>query len=137
MAEGWVNAELGGTWEAYSAGIRPAARVHPLAVKAMHEVGVDLSHARPEHVDAYRDDRWDLVITVCDSAREACPVLPSPAEQLHISFFDPADAVGSEGERLAVFRKVRDAIRERLVPEVSRRTGVSVRPGEAASGGAV
>jgi len=126
MAEGWINAELGETWQARSAGTRPADRVHPLAVKAMAEVGVDLSEARPEAVDAYLNEPWDLVITVCDSARETCPVFPRPVEQLHISFADPADAEGSDEERMAVFRMVRDAIRERLVSEVKRRTSAVV-----------
>jgi len=122
MAEGLVNAEFGGSWEARSAGTRPADRVHPLAVKAMAEVGIDISDARPEIVDDCLDESWDLVITVCDSAKESCPVFPAPAEQLHISFRDPADAEGSDEERIAVFRTVRDAIRDRLVPEVIRRT---------------
>ena len=126
MAEGWINAALGERWQARSAGTRPADRVHPLAVKAMAEVGVDLSEARPEVVDASLNEPWDLVITVCDSARETCPVFPRPVEQLHISFADPADAEGSDEERMAVFRMVRDAIRERLVSEVKRRTSAVV-----------
>jgi len=137
MAEGWVNAELSESWQARSAGTRPAGRVHPLAVKAMAEVGVDLSDARPEVVDTYLDQCWDLVITVCDSARETCPVFPAPVEQLHISFYDPADAEGSDEERLAVFRKVRDEIRDWIVPEVIRRTEMTVTPDERESGGAI
>ena len=135
MAEGWVNAELGGTWEARSAGTRPADRVHPMAVRAMAEVGVDLSQARPEVVDAYLDRSWDLVITVCDSARETCPVFPAPVEHLHISFADPADAEGSDEERMAVFRAVRDAVHDRLVPEVMQRTETAVTPDVKDSGG--
>lgn len=135
MAEGWVNAELGGTWEARSAGTRPADQVHPLAQTVMAEVGVDLSQARPEVVDTYLDQMWDLVITVCDSARETCPVFPAPVEHLHISFTDPADAEGSDEERLAVFRAVRDAIHDRLVPELRRRTETTDTPGEKQSGG--
>jgi arsenate reductase len=121
MAEGWVNAELGGSWEARSAGTRPADRVHPLAVKAMAEVGIDISDARPEIVDDYLDESWDLVITVCDSAKETCPVFPAPAEQLHISFRDPAAAEGSDEERMAVFGRVRDEIRAQLLPELQKR----------------
>ncbi len=116
MAEGWVNHLLGDRWEAHSAGTQPAAAVHPLAVRVMAEVGVDISRAVPEHVGRYLDEPWDLVITVCDSARESCPVFPRPVAQQHISFPDPAAAQGSEAERLAVFRAVRDDIRARLVP---------------------
>jgi len=121
MAEGWVNAEFGDSWEARSAGTRPADRVHPMAVRVMDEVGVDILKARPEIVGVYLDEPWDLVITVCDSARETCPVFSAPIEQLHISFHDPAEAEGKDEERLAVFRKVRDEIRARLLPELRNR----------------
>ena len=121
MAEGWINHELGDTWLARSAGTDPAARVHPLAVSAMAEVGVDISDGVPEMVGRYLDQPWDLVITVCDSAKETCPVFPGTVEQIHISFPDPADAEGSDDEKMAMFRAVRDAIRERLLPEVARR----------------
>jgi len=121
MAEGWINHELGDAWLARSAGTDPAARVHPLAVRAMAEVGIDISGGVPEQVDLYLDQPWDLVITVCDSAKESCPAFPGVVEQIHISFPDPADADGSDEERMAVFRSVRDAIREQLLPEVSRR----------------
>lgn len=115
MAEGWVNHLLGDRWEARSAGTRPASAVHPLAVRVMAEAGVDISHGVPEHVDRYLDQPWDLVVTVCDAAKESCPVFPRPVEQRHISFPDPAGAEGSEEERLAVFRGVRDDIRTRLL----------------------
>ena len=121
MAEGWVNHLLAGQWEARSAGTAPAARVHPLAVRAMAEAGVDVSGGKPEHVGVYLDERWDLVVTVCDSAQETCPAFPRPVPKLHISFFDPAGAEGSDDEKMAVFRRVRDEIRDRLVPEVRAR----------------
>jgi arsenate reductase len=121
MAEGWINHELGDTWLARSAGTDPAVSVHPLAVRAMAEVGIDISDGIPEIVGRYLDQPWDLVITVCDSARETCPVFPGPVEQIHISFPDPADAEGSDNKRMAVFRSVRDAIREQLVGEVEQR----------------
>jgi len=121
MAEGWINHLLAGRWEARSAGTRPAAAVHPLAVRVMAEVGVDISGAQPEHVDAYLGQAWDLVVTVCDSARESCPMFPRPVEQIHVSFPDPAEAAGSEEERMVVFRAVRDDIRARLLPELVRR----------------
>jgi arsenate reductase len=116
MAEGWINHLLSDRWEARSAGTRPAGAVHPLAVRAMAEVGVDISGGKPEHVERYLEEPWDLVVTVCDSARESCPLFPRPVEQVHISFPDPAAAVGDEDERLAVFRAVRDDIRTRLLP---------------------
>jgi len=121
MAEGWINYELGDTWLARSAGTDPAECVHPLAIRAMAEVGVDIRGGVPEHLDRYPDQPWDLVITVCDSAKEICPVFPGAVEQIHISFSDPADVDGSDDERMGVFRSVRDAIREQLLPEVSRR----------------
>jgi arsenate reductase len=121
MAEGWINHLLGGVWEARSAGTAPAARVHPLAVRAMAEVGVDISAGTPEHVGVYLDQRWDLVVTVCDSARESCPVFPRPVAKAHVSFSDPATAEGTDGERMTVFRRVRDEIRDRLLPEIRAR----------------
>jgi arsenate reductase len=121
MAEGWINHLLGDRWEVRSAGTAPAARVHPLAVRAMGEVGVDISGAKPEHVGVFLDQPWDLVVTVCDSAKDTCPVFPRPVSKIHVSFFDPAAAEGSDDEKMAVFRRIRDEIRERLVPEVRRR----------------
>jgi len=122
MAEGFVNAELGSSWQARSAGTEPSERVHPLAVRAMAEVGVDISHGVPQPVGLFLDQPWDLVVTVCDAANESCPVFPGPVEKLHISFPDPASAQGSEEERMRVFRAVRDAIRERLLPALERRS---------------
>jgi arsenate reductase len=122
MAEGWVNHDLGETWKASSAGTWPADIVHPLAVQAMAEIGVDISDARPESVHTYRDDSWDLVVTVCDSARESCPVFSWPVETIHISFPDPAEAKGNEDERMEAFRRVRDAIRDSLLPEIRARS---------------
>lgn len=115
MAEGWVNHVLGDRWEARSAGTQPAVAVHPMAVRVMAEAGVDISGGRPEHVSRYLEEPFDLVITVCDSAKETCPLFPRPVEQLHVSFPDPAAAPGSEEERLAAFRAVRDDIRAHLL----------------------
>lgn len=118
MAEGWVNHLFPGTWIARSAGTQPAPGVHPFAVSAMAEVGVDISGGTPEPVERYLDAPWDLVITVCDSAKESCPVFPGSVKTLHISFPDPAEASGTEEEVMAAFRAVRDDIRDRLVGEI-------------------
>jgi arsenate reductase len=88
----------------------------------MAEVGVDISAANPKHWGPFLDQRWDLVVTVCDSARESCLFFPGAAEQIHVSFPDPVLAVGAEEERLVVYRAVRDDIRERLVSEIAKRS---------------
>jgi arsenate reductase len=121
MAEGWVRHDLGDRWEATSAGTHPAASVHPLAVRVMAEAGVDISAAQPKHWGPFLDQAWDLVVTVCDSARESCPLFPTAVEQIHLLFPDPMLATGTEEERLAVYRTVRDDIRARLLPEIARR----------------
>jgi arsenate reductase len=121
MAEGWVNHLLQDRWEARSAGTAPAERVHPSAVRVMAEVGIDISENVPQRVDGFVREVWDLVVTVCDSAAETCPVFPGSVERLHLSFPDPAGATGSEGERLAAFRRVRDDIRDRLLPAIRER----------------
>lgn len=125
MAEGWINHLLAGAWRAESAGTRPAAGVHPLAVRAMREVGIDLSAARPRSIGEVLDQPWDLVITVCDDARESCPIFPPPVQALHVSFPDPALADGSADERMSAFRSVRDDIRGRLLPLVAARSAES------------
>ena len=121
MAEGWVRHLLGGRWEVHSAGTRPAWGVAPLAVRAMAEAGVDISNQSPKHWEEFLDQRWDLVVTVCDHARESCPVFPAAGEQIHESFPDPVLATGSVEEQIVAYRAVRDAIRDRLVPEIARR----------------
>jgi arsenate reductase len=97
--------------EVVSAGTEPAAEVNPHAVTVMAERGIDLSDARPEHVNTYLDHSFDAVVTVCDHAKETCPVFPGKiGQRVHLGFDDPADAQGSEEEILAVFRRVRDEI---------------------------
>jgi arsenate reductase len=101
--------------EVRSAGTHPAERVHPLAVRVMREVGLDLSGERPRPVEEFLDQAFDHVITVCDGAREECPVFSGEVgRRLHVGFVDPAAATGSPEEVLAVFRQVRDEIRERF-----------------------
>ncbi|MBI5882129.1 MAG: arsenate reductase ArsC [Elusimicrobia bacterium] len=110
MAEGWARALKAGPIEAYSAGVEPEG-VHPLAVKVMAEAGVDISSQRSKHVRVLKDFHYDFVVTVCDNARQACPHFPIKTKIVHAGFEDPAEAKGTEEERLAVFRRVRDQIR--------------------------
>jgi arsenate reductase len=113
MAEGLLRADGGGRFQVESAGTRPGG-VRPEAVEAMRELGVDISAHRSKSVDEFAGQEFDYVITVCDNAKENCPVFPGPVERIHWSFDDPADAEGEDAERLAVFRRVRDEIRVRL-----------------------
>jgi arsenate reductase (thioredoxin) len=113
MAEGFLRHVAGDRLEVASAGTE-ATRVHPLAVRAMAEVDIDLSTHSSKTVDTLLDRPWDYVITVCDSANERCPVFPGHTRRLHWSFADPSQATGSADERLATFRRVRDEIRARL-----------------------
>ena len=115
MAEGFINHALGGTWQAESAGTQPSGHVHPMAVKVMAEIGIDISGAKSKSVDLFLGTPFDEVITVCDEAREICPVWPGQGHRSHIRFEDPAQATGSEAQRLAVFRRVRDEIHEQVV----------------------
>jgi len=98
IAEGFINRLLGDRWQAHSAGTHPAARVHPLAVKVMAELGIDIARGRPTALEELLDQDWGLVITVCDRARETCPVFPRAVEQLHLGIPDPAGTTGSEAE---------------------------------------
>jgi len=113
MAEGWLLHLAGDRFEVASAGTRPAG-LNPAAVEAMKELGIDIAHHRSKHVNEFVGQPLDWVITVCDSAREACPVFPGAKAQLHWSFEDPAVAQGTPGEIQAVFRRVRDQIAERI-----------------------
>lgn len=107
MAEAIVNARLNGEWEAVSAGTKPAGYVHPNALRALAEIGIE-HHGRSKHADEFRDTPLDLVVTVCDSAAEECPVWLGPGRRLHHSYPDPAKAEGTDEEVMAVFRAVRD-----------------------------
>jgi arsenate reductase len=127
MAEGWLRALAGGRFEVASAGTE-ATRVHPLAVQAMAEVGVDLTRHDSKTLDRYLGEEWDWVITVCDAANERCPLFPGRTRRLHWSFDDPARATGTEDERLAVFRRIRDEIAARLRTWLSDRSATTPRP---------
>ena len=111
MAEGLVNHDLAASWQADSAGTAPAGYVHPLAVRVMAELGIDISGKRAKSTDEFRDRTFDVVMTVCDHAAETCPVWLGRGRVVHIGFADPAAATGSEAEQLDVFRRVRDEIR--------------------------
>lgn len=113
MAEGFLRSLAGDRFEVASAGTQ-ATRVHPLAVQAMAEAGIDLSGHTSKTVDQYLEQPWDYVITVCDAANEACPVFPKKSGRLHWSFPDPSQASGTDDQRLEVFRRVRDQIKRRL-----------------------
>ena len=115
MAEGLVNHYLAGQVKAFSAGVR-SSRVNPRAIQVMAELGIDISGHRSKSVENLGQEQFDLVITVCDSAKEQCPFFPGPTRKLHVSFPDPAQATGSETEILQAFRQVRDDMREKLLP---------------------
>ena len=117
MAEGLLRDLAADQFEVMSAGTE-ATRVRPLAVRAMEEIGVDISGQESKTLDRYRDQPFDYVITVCDDANEACPFFPGAQSRLHWSFEDPSRAEGSEEERLAFFRRVRDGIKDRVQAEL-------------------
>ncbi len=117
MAEGLLTAWAGDRFEAHSAGT-VATEVRPLAIEAMAELGIDISGHRSKSLTEYLGQPFDYAITTCDEAREACPFFPGAARQLHWSFDDPAAATGSEPDRLAVFRRVRDEIGQRIRSEL-------------------
>ena len=111
MAEGFLKS-FDKNLEVYSAGTKPAEKVNPFAVKAMKEIGIDISKGIAENVDKYLSQSFDYVITVCDNAKETCPVFMGAVKhRLHIGFDDPADAVGTEEEVMPVYRRVRDEIK--------------------------
>jgi arsenate reductase len=119
MAEAIVNHRLGNAWQAYSAGTHPAGFVHPKALQVLSEIGIE--HAgRSKNVDDLREIPFDLVVTVCDSAAEECPLWLGQGRQVHLGFPDPAKATGAESEVLDEFRQVRDAI-VKQVPELLKK----------------
>jgi len=113
MAEGLVNRDLAGRFRAFSAGTDPSS-VHPLAIEAMREVGIDISRHRSKNMDEFARERFDYVITLCDQANEICPVFFGGTRRLHMGFPDPAAAGGGEDGRREAFRKVRDQIRKEV-----------------------
>ncbi|PYT15371.1 MAG: protein-tyrosine-phosphatase [Acidobacteria bacterium] len=113
MAEALLRHEAGDRFEVFSAGTRPS-QVRSEAIAVMNEIGVDISGQRSKPVDEFKGREFDYVITVCDNAKESCPVFPANTRRLHWSFEDPAAAQGPEEQRKTVFRKVRDGIHARI-----------------------
>jgi arsenate reductase len=114
IAEGWLRHRAGDQFEAFSAGTEPRSTINPLAIKVMDVVGVNIAAQHPKGLEPFVNEPWDFVITVCDRARESCPIFPRREEQIHWSFRDPAEATGDEDQRLQVFRQVRDEITRRI-----------------------
>jgi arsenate reductase len=119
LAEAIVNARLSAEWHAVSAGTQPAGYVHPLALRALAEIGIE-HRGESKHVDQFRTTPFDLVVTVCDSAAEECPVWLGQGKRVHLGFPDPAKATGSDEEMMNVFRAVRDDMLVKI-PDLLRR----------------
>ena len=117
MAEGLLQHLGADQFEAFSAGTE-ATFVRPLAIKAMAEIGIDISKQQSKTLNRYLNEPFDEVITVCDTAAEACPIFPGASYRRHWSLEDPSKATGSETEQLAVFRRVRDELRSRIENEL-------------------
>lgn len=120
MAEAIVNARLGNDWEAFSAGTQPSGYVHPLAIRALSEIGIQ-HQGRSKSTDEFKGAAFDLVITVCDHAAENCPLWLGKGARAHLGFPDPAKAVGDESEIMAAFRSVRDAIEAQVIDFITKR----------------
>ena len=114
MAEGLWNHLGKGEWQAFSAGSNPAGYVHESAVQAMSELGLDIATNRSKNVNEFLDQPIDLVVTVCDNAKDSCPTLPGATGVLHWPFEDPAHATGTDEEKMEMFRRVRDEISDRI-----------------------
>jgi arsenate reductase (thioredoxin) len=108
MAEGWLRAQAGDRFEVFSAGSHPTGQVHPGAIQAMAEIGVDISRHRSKSMSEFLGQTFDYVITVCDNAAEECPIFPGPAKRLHHGFADPAKAPADQ--QIEAFRWVRDEL---------------------------
>jgi arsenate reductase len=117
MAEGLLRAWAGDRFEVHSAGVEET-EVRPLAIRAMAELGIDISGQSSKRLDTYAGEPFEYAITVCDDAKEACPFFPGADRQLHWRFDDPSAATGTEDERLEIFRRVRDEIGARIRAEL-------------------
>ena len=122
MAEGLLRHDNEGAYEVFSAGTKPTT-VRPEAIAVMREIGMDISAQRSKSVDEFANRQFDYVITVCDHAKESCPLFPATTKRIHWSIEDPAAVEGAQEERLKAFRRVRDELRQRLGRFVSEATG--------------
>ena len=113
MAEGLLRHDAGDRFQVFSAGTKPS-QIRPEAIAVMRELGIDISGQRSKSVDEFTGQSFDYVLTVCDNARESCPIFPGKSAMIHRNFEDPAALAGSEEERLALFRRVRDEMRQYL-----------------------
>lgn len=121
MAEGFLRVLSGDRFESLSAGAKPSGYVHPMAVTAMKSVDIDISAQVSKSINDFLPPEGtppDLIISVCSAAEKECPIFPGPVERWHWPFFDPADATGTDDEKMAVFVRVRDEIRTRLETEL-------------------
>ena len=122
MAEGIINHALKGRVMAFSAGTAPS-KVHPLAVQALAEIGINIANSRSKHIDEFKGKQFDLVVTLCGGAAETCPFLPGQGPRFHMGFDDPAKATGNDEERLNAFRRIRDEMRTKLVDFIKEQLG--------------
>ncbi len=114
MAEGIWKQQSNRAWDVESAGSDPVGHVHPLAIEAMHEIGVDISANKSKHANRFRDERFDLVVTVCDHAAQNCPVFPHAKQTVHWPFDDPSFIEGTDEDKLNAFCNTRDEIATRI-----------------------
>jgi len=122
MAEGLINHDLAGKFEAFSAGTEPSF-VNPLAIVVMKELGIDISRQRSKGLDEFDNQKFDYVITLCSQADEACPVFFGGTKKIHMGFMDPTATIGGEPKQIAAFRRVRDQIRKQIVEFLSKEKG--------------
>ena len=113
MAEGLLNALSGGKWKAWSGGVFPSY-VHPLAIRAMEEMRIDISRQTSKSMDQFLNEAFDYIITLCDEAAQSCPAFPGQGKRLHWPLEDPAAAIGTIEDRLVVFRRIRDEIKTKI-----------------------
>ena len=111
MAEGLMQHLRGNEFEVFSAGSEPKG-IHPLTIEVMKGIGIDISHQRSKHLDEYLNKNFDYIITLCDHAAKTCPLFPGSGERIHQGFPDPVSVKGTEEERLEIFRRVRDELKE-------------------------
>ncbi|BAZ51749.1 arsenate reductase [Nostoc sp. NIES-4103] len=121
MAEGFLKELADDFLTVHSAGMNPAKEVHPLAVRVMRELGIDISKNSCKHINQFLGQKIDTVLTVCDHADQSCPTLPAAIKRHHFSFPDPAEATGTETEKLQVFRQIRDDISKLLLAYIAGR----------------